>query len=340
MQGKLGKARKEAEDLTGSLERQDELKRDMETSLYGIIEQHKQRIKDLEAGAEVKQRAESTDKQTLKEAISVGTTQNLQAEVDAEKTKCLEREEEVARLKERLSLAEKAQGEALNQADFATKSLEKTLKTAISDLQKQLEAKETALNSLKASLESEQEDAQLHKSLFLESQKEVRQWQERCKEAERTGKEALAQGSALTERLEMLQKQQNGEIQVKDRAQAQVLSQLAAAVQEKEALSRQLEEQNQALATLQLASTAASKITDALSSLELSFSCLSCLELLRQPTALVPCGHMVCAQCVPDLCTECRQQVNSSIQLPALATALSKLAFVQQNVHFLAKARK
>ena len=340
MLGKLAKARKEVEDLTGSVERQDELKRDMETSLYGIIEQHKIRIKELEAGAEAKQRADNSDKQAVKETLSVGLTQALQEEVEAQKAKCLDREEEIGRLKERLSWAEKAQGEALIQADSATKSLEKTLKVAISDLQKQLEAKEAALNGLKASLESEHEDAELHKTLFQESQKEVRQWQERCKEAERTGKEAVAQGSALTERLEMLQKQQNGEIQAKDRAHAQVLAQLAATVQEKDALKVQITEQNQALATLQMASNAASKITDALSSLELSFSCLSCMELLRQPTALVPCGHMVCAQCVPEQCSECRQQVTSSVQLPALATALPKLGFVQQNVQFLEKVRK
>lgn len=328
------------EDLNASVERQDELKRDMETSLYGIIEQHKNRIKELETGLESRQRAEETEKSNLKMTISVGFMQSLNAEIEAEKAICLEKEEEIARLKERLSLAEKAQGDALLQADSTTKSLEKTQKAAILDLQKQLEAKETTIASLKAAVEGEQEDAQLHKTLFQESQKEVRQWQERCKEAERVGKEAVAQGNVLTEKLEMLQKQQNGETQARERAHAQVLSQLSAAAQEKEALSRQIEEQSQALSTLQTATNAAGKITDAVANLELSFTCLTCMELLRQPTALLPCGHMVCAQCVPEQCAECKQPVTGSIPLPGVANALPKLGFVQQNVQFLAKSRK
>lgn len=68
---KLGKAKKEVEDLTASMERQDELKRDMETSLYGIIDQHKSRIKELEMSTESRLRADESSKHTFQSTISV-----------------------------------------------------------------------------------------------------------------------------------------------------------------------------------------------------------------------------------------------------------------------------
>ena len=57
--------------MSNSVERQDELKRDMETSLYGIIEQHKSRTKELEATLEARQKLEDIEKKGAQENVDV-----------------------------------------------------------------------------------------------------------------------------------------------------------------------------------------------------------------------------------------------------------------------------
>lgn len=71
---KLAKAKKDIEELSNSVERQDELKRDMETSLYGIIEQHKNRAKELEALVETLQKSDDSDKKSVQSTVTVRST--------------------------------------------------------------------------------------------------------------------------------------------------------------------------------------------------------------------------------------------------------------------------
>ena len=337
---KLTKAKKDIEELSNSVERQDELKRDMETSLYGIIEQHKNRAKELEAAMDAQQKMEDVDKKSIQDTVAVQDTQTLQAEIEVERAKLTGKDDEIAALREKLTQVEKGQAEALGQADTAQKALEKSLRSSMADLQRQIDAKETAITALKTSLESEHEDAQLHKNLFSDSQKELRMWQERFKESERTNKESVSQVAALTEKLQTAEKQQAASGETRDKELAELRERTAAAETAKEAADKRLEEQGQVVNTMQIAMGAVEKFSGAVGNLELSLSCLSCMEIMKQPTALLPCGHTVCAACVHETCSDCKQPVTGSVPLPAIATAISKLSFLQQNVQFLAKLRK
>lgn len=240
-------------------------------------------------------------------------------------------------MKERISLIEKEQGEALIQADLAAKTVEKSLKTTIAELQKQIEAKEAAMHLHKAAIEGEQEDAQLHKTLFQESQKEVRQWQERFKETEKAVKEGAVQVKELSEQCEGLEK----ECEREKKMHMETKKELLETQEEKGKLERLIEEQTQRLGALGMVANAAEKIATAVSNLELSLSCLNCMGIVRQPVALTPCGHIVCSQCVPAQCSECKSPVSGTVTLTSLGeNTIPKLGFLQQHVQFLSKVTK
>ena len=77
--------------------------------------------------------------------------------------------------------------------------------------------------------------------------------------------------------------------------------------------------------------------------MEACLTCMACLNILREPTSCVPCGHSWCAQCLADAggaCPECHSAgsgaaapltIYPSVTVPSLASLAANFEFQKRS---------
>ena len=93
---------------------------------------------------------------------------------------------------------------------------------------------------------------------------------------------------------------------------------------------------------------AMAKVMSAEEAMEACLSCMCCMELLKEPTTCVPCGHTFCAKCLKERggsCPECIDadgavplSIYPSVQVTNLETLASKFEFQKQALAAMATA--
>eukprot|EP00330_Aristerostoma_sp_ATCC50986_P001427 CAMPEP_0114591672 /NCGR_PEP_ID=MMETSP0125-20121206/13665_1 /TAXON_ID=485358 ORGANISM="Aristerostoma sp., Strain ATCC 50986" /NCGR_SAMPLE_ID=MMETSP0125 /ASSEMBLY_ACC=CAM_ASM_000245 /LENGTH=103 /DNA_ID=CAMNT_0001789883 /DNA_START=669 /DNA_END=980 /DNA_ORIENTATION=+ len=74
---------------------------------------------------------------------------------------------------------------------------------------------------------------------------------------------------------------------------------------------------------------AIAKIEHAESSLEMTLSCCECMEMVKNPITLVPCGHHYCTKCLANAteCKECEAEIEFKLKNKPLEIIVSKITY-------------
>ena len=83
--------------------------------------------------------------------------------------------------------------------------------------------------------------------------------------------------------------------------------------------------------------SAVSKLMTSQDGMEGIFTCMSCVDLFKDPVMCVPCGHSCCRACLaepedghPGRCQECDEEVTAEISNASLDTLQGKFIFARK----------
>eukprot|EP00736_Rhodelphis_marinus_P008347 Rmarinus@m.3954 len=77
------------------------------------------------------------------------------------------------------------------------------------------------------------------------------------------------------------------------------------------------------------------KMQHANEAMESSVTCMSCMDTFENPTAMFPCGHVACRNCIPSKCKECGMAVDGRATLAAVEELISKFTYQKQAMEAL-----